>query len=146
MDHVDAIQLLVVRSGIEDAPVTFDPRANVWRLFKRWRVMFSLDKMSYCLTIPRGFPFDLASIPRIFTRLIARFELGIEPPLVHDYLYSLGGRPPRGRINPYRRFDREEADRIFLDLMLRRGIKKWKAYLAFIAVRLFGWAAWRGSV
>lgn len=140
----DAVDHIVMTARLEDAPVTYNPRTGQWRLFKRWRVTFQLDGVTHELTVPRRFPFDLASIPRLFTRVIARFELGIEPPLVHDYIYSLGGRLPIGRVEPYRTFTRAEADGIFLDLMLRRGIKQWKAYTAYFAVRLFGWAAWGG--
>jgi len=92
------------------------------------------------LLIPIGFRFDLASVPRWAWTLIAPFELSLIAPLVHDYFYSLDGakRIP-GWDSPV---TREEADEIFLALMLIEGVPKWKAHLAYRAVRLASWIWW----
>lgn len=81
--------------------------------------------------IPRGFVTDLASVPRFFWRFLAPFELSIEAPLIHDFLY-------RHHILP-----RPCADAILLDLAIKNGVPKWKARIAWLAVRWFGWFAWR---
>ena len=53
------------------------------------------------LTVPAGFAFDLASIPRLFWPLAAPFELSIAAPLLHDFLYRYAA--PRPRRAPSRR-------------------------------------------
>lgn len=84
--------------------------------------------------IPEGFTFDLASIPRFLWPLVGPFELSIEAPLVHDYLYRRGG------LGYY---TRRQADRIFREVMKEEGIAAWRRWPAWLAVRLFGFTGWR---
>ena len=68
--------------------------------------------------MPAGFEFDLSTIPRIFWPLIGPFELSIVAPLLHDFLYTHGGKPPAGSVgaaaNPT---TRAEVDRMFREIM-----------------------------
>lgn len=89
------------------------------------------------ITVPAGFTLDLASIPRPLRGLINSFELGIASPLLHDYLYSRGGRVP-GRA-----LTRAEVDRLFLAMMEEEGVPRWRRLVAYAAVRALGWAYWR---
>jgi hypothetical protein len=82
--------------------------------------------------IPKGFRSDLASIPRCLWWLIAPFELSIQAPLLHDYLYK------RGRLR------RRVVDRVFLGLMESEGVPRWRRNAAYLAVRLFGAPAYQG--
>ena len=87
----------------------------------------------YYITVPIGFYTDFASIPWFFRRLIARDDKGIrEASVIHDWLYSAKSI----RFNPY--ITRKEADKIFLKIMRDMGAKRYKAYLAYYAVRMFG--------
>ncbi len=81
-------------------------------------------------TIPEGFTTDLASIPRIFWSIIAPHELGIDAPLIHDWLYrnNIGGRA--------------WADYILLHLMRQNKVPYWKRKVVYGAVRAFGWRSW----
>src|SRR5262245_36601581 len=63
------------------------------------------------ITVPAGFRFDLSTVPRAFWFLIAPFELSIVAPLLHDFLYESGGRPPDVSIHPPRSYTRAEVDR-----------------------------------
>lgn len=97
----------------------------------------TLDEFVYrgateLIRVPAGFRFDLASIPRFFTRLIGKHELGLAAPLVHDYLYRNKGYVYSGN------FTRADADWIFLKIMREDGVPGWRRWLAFFAVRLFG--------
>lgn len=87
----------------------------------------------YDFLVPGGYRFDLASVPRAFWAFVAPFELGYIAPLVHDRLYTHGNRA---------RISRLEADRIFLDLMIREGIPPRRAKLAYRAVRIGGGMFW----
>lgn len=104
-----------------------------WLLVEDWTV-----RVNGGVTVPAGFRFDLASIPRIFWPLIGPMDCSIEAPLAHDFLYRFheaGGRVWR----------RREVDRLFLQLMGSEGVCRWRRRVAWLAVRGFGWWAWRRS-
>lgn len=86
-------------------------------------------------SIPQGFVFDFASIPRLFWNIISPTELGDVGPLKHDWYYKNG-------IGT-----RAAADKTFLQDMKEDKIPAWKRNAAYWAVRLFGGRNWkRGKV
>ena len=95
------------------------------------------------ITVPAGFRFDLSSVPRALWWLIAPFEPSIAAPLLHDFLYLHGGRPPAGSLAPPRAYTRADADRVFREVMKAEGVPVWRRVLGYAAVRLFGRDAWR---
>lgn len=95
------------------------------------------------LTVPAGYTWDLASVPRALWWAVAPFSLGDSGPLLHDYLYGCEGVPPPGACLPHRTFARAEADALFLREMERDGIPWWRRRAAYLAVRAAGWAFWR---
>jgi len=105
-----------------------DAQGNVYTLRQELRIMPGL-------TVPAGFSSDGASVPRFFWRLI--FPPGDQKALraafVHDWLYRTH---PDG-------WSREAADMLFLNLLLKNGMPKFRAVLAWLGVRLFGAAAWK---
>jgi len=89
----------------------------------------------HVFVIPRGFEFDGASIPRMFRSSVAS---PLDPEtaragLAHDYIY---------RTQPHG-WTRAEADLMFLCFLLEDGLPVNRALKAYLAVRLFGWIAWR---
>jgi hypothetical protein len=106
--------------------VTYDCDTGQWTLENTVEVLGVL--------VPAGFTFDLASIPRLLWPIIGPFELSIEAPLLHDYLYRNGGLGT---------FSRADVDAMFLDLMRSEEVARWRRWAAWLAVRLFGWAAWK---
>jgi hypothetical protein len=111
----------------------------------RWRLEQAYDYRDgeHVVTVPAGFDFDLSSVPRLFWFLVAPFELSIAAPLLHDFLYRYGGRPPPGSVQPPRTYSRAEADRMFREIMQAEGVSAWRRVLAYAAVRVFGRSAWR---
>jgi hypothetical protein len=95
------------------------------------------------ITVPAGFHFDLSSVPRALWSLIAPFELSIVAPLLHDFLYRHGGRPPAGTVDPPRTYTRAEVDAMFRRIMEAEDVTAWRRVLAYAAVRVFGMRAWR---
>jgi hypothetical protein len=83
--------------------------------------------------IPKGFVTDLASIPRLFWRLIAPFELGITPVVGHDWGY-------RTKVLP-----RDDIDTNLLLDMEKENIPYWRRYTAYWLVRSFGWMSYGKS-
>ncbi len=113
--------------------VTYVVHERAWTLTECF--WCRIDKRTV-LRIPAGFSFDLSSIPRLFWGLLAPNELGIAPPLVHDRLY-------RDHTVDGRTFKRREVDNLFRLLMDREGVWWWRRWAAWLAVRGFGWLAWR---
>jgi hypothetical protein len=91
-----------------------------------------------------GFIFDRASIPRLFWVIIAQDDVSNVAPLFHDMLYRVKGVLPRDQVRPFRTFERKDADKLFNEIMKKRGVSSWRRKLAFQAVRKFGKAAWGG--
>ena len=117
---------------------------SLWVLAEDWTASVN----GHQVTIPEGFVFDLASIPRFLWWVpgLAPFELAVNGPLVHDWLYRSGGRPAPGTTDPapVTPFSRAQVDGWFRDLMATAGVPRIRRTLAWLAVRTFGWAAWRG--
>lgn len=81
------------------------------------------------VVVEKGFKTDLASIPKILWPVFNPYELNaMKPAILHDWLYFC----PRG-------FTRKESDDIFYASLIDNSVHPAKAYLYYIAVRLFGW-------
>jgi len=116
--------------------VTYSVRQRTWILTDPWWCRAD----SRVFRVPAGFCFDLASIPRPLRLFLQPNELGIAAPLAHDWLYRHQGliEDPAPCV-----FTRREADmllRLFAD---EDGVWWWRRWAAWLAVRLFGWFAWR---
>lgn len=95
------------------------------------------------IQVPKGFQFDLASIPASLWSLVAPNALSPQAALIHDYLYRYQGQPPLADVEPYRTYSRKEADDLFKEIMERvPGIGPVRRVLAYLAVRLLGGRAW----
>jgi len=119
----------------------------------RWRLDQDLvvSSRGWTLVVPAGFLTDLASIPRFVWWLIAPFELSIAAPIVHDYLYTFGGKiraTTDGNITApggYMTFTRSQADAFLYDLAAADGVWWWRRWLAYKAVRWFGARYWSAA-
>ncbi len=116
--------------------VYYSPSLKSWVLGETYTV--GID--GAVLTIREGYCFDLASVPRILWPWISSFELGTEAPLLHDLGYQGGGHfdsfPPLD-------WSRRRVDSLFRQIMRDEGVRAWKRTVAWLAVRGFGWLAWR---
>lgn len=128
----------VAQSGLPPPVISYDTDQGRWRLEET----YSFDDGHHTITIPEGFEFDLSSVPRLFWRFIAPFELSIVAPLIHDFLYRHRGDLPAGAVTPPRTYTRKEADRLFKRAMKQEGVPGWRWRVAYGAVRLFGKSAW----
>jgi len=89
------------------------------------------------IRVKPGFETDFASIPRVARILISKLGRYNKPAVIHDAIYQ--------HVVPGYQFTRAEADLCFLDGMRDLGVARWKYTMMYWAVRLFGWAAWRGE-
>jgi len=83
------------------------------------------------ITVPKGFKTDFASVPRFFWRILPPWGKYSEAAVVHDFLYSIGS------------MTRLLADKEFKYLMMRIGVSWWKRNVMYLAVRMFGYIAWK---
>lgn len=85
-------------------------------------------KYGYCIKVFEGFLTDFASVPRV------------------PFVYAVFGNDPRSRgaatihdaICRYQLVDRKTCDGIFLEALRDAGMSKWKSWIMWVAVRLFG--------
>ena len=106
---------------------------GIWQLGKDYTPAVFPD-----LTIPRGFMWNGASIPKMARFILSNEELGVlEASCAHDLLYANGGRIGNGV-----KLTRKQADTIFRHELIYYGIGSIRAYLAYEAVRMFGGSHW----
>jgi hypothetical protein len=118
--------------------VSYDLTRHRWRL----EAPYPYRDGESVVTVPGGFEFDLASVPRPFWWLIAPFELSIAAPLLHDFLYHFRGQPPPGAVVPPATYDRAAADRLFAEAMAAEGVPAWRRRAAYLATRALGAPGW----
>ena len=131
-----------IKSPFKPVLISRNQITGIWTLERKYKLKLE----GYNFTIPKGFTFDLASIPRILWWLIAPFELTIVGPLIHDYIYKFGGKLPKQNFSykgKYRLLDQVEADTIFLKIMNIEGVPTIRQIIVYNAVRIFGYKFWR---
>lgn len=84
------------------------------------------------ITVPVGFETDFASVPRAFWSVFPPYGHFTKAAVVHDFLYGTTDH----------KLTREEADRVFLEIMTGGRTALWRAYLMYRAVRWFGGPRW----
>jgi hypothetical protein len=83
--------------------------------------------------VPQWMATDFASVPPPIWWFAAPWGKHGHAAVLHDAGYYLQDRP------------RAAYDRIFLEAMIALGVKPLKRRLMYLAVRLFGFAAWKGN-
>lgn len=110
--------------------------SNKWKQYKLQRSVRVMLSNKNILVIPKGFEWDLSSVPRIFWALLppsGDFEIAA---LIHDYLYQ------------NKMYNRAFNDKEMLlwskaiNGTNKISLKKIDNYTRFIGVRLFGWIVW----
>ncbi len=109
-----------------------------WEIVKDWS--FSIDDQEYL--IPEGFVFDGASIPKYFWNWLSPTGILLVPGLVHDYLYANEHLIRKDRT-PGEKKTQKECDEIFRDAAISVNGFKVINWIAYYALRAFGWVAWR---
>lgn len=95
-------------------------------LYQVEAILVFISKVSGMFVAPAGFITDMASVPRLPFIYFLLNGIADMPGVLHDYLYSTGMH------------NRKLCDDIFLEAMLSIGVSKWKAYVIYSGVRLFG--------
>lgn len=84
------------------------------------------DFTSHGVTVPTGFRFDGATVPRFFWNIIPPFKQTKKASCVHDYLCSIAKTPE----------DRLEADRLFFTMLREGEVNVVRASIGYLGVRI----------
>jgi len=107
------------------------PKSGYWITMDDVIVTVNFRDRKYSYVVPVGFETDFASVPRALWWFISPTDYpALRASLLHDYLYRVGS------------CTREWADRLFYQKLIEDGMPKWKAWLMYMAVRLFGGKVW----
>jgi hypothetical protein len=102
------------------------PDGKRWKLVKEFSYYLD-EEGGETIIVPSGFITDFASVPRIFLLILPSTGRYSTASVIHDLLYTTRER------------SRKESDEIFYNGMIILGTKKWKAWIMYKSVRLFGW-------
>jgi Protein of unknown function (DUF1353) len=112
--------------------LSFDVHSpNVFKLDEPYERETAIGK----ITVPAGFETDLASVPWQLWREYPKFGSWTGAAIVHDYLYRT---KPDG-------VTREQADKVFEELLYKDGVFHGQVRRMTRAVRQFGDWAWNSS-
>jgi hypothetical protein len=94
--------------------------------------------------VSAGFKWNGASVRRILWNIIPPWGSYSGAALVHDWLYEHHRRMTdvTSCASSTKKVTKEEADRVFYELMLEDGVRKSRAYTMWLAVALCGAKAW----
>jgi len=117
-----------------------------WKLLENSDFKIFVDNSTVVVTIPKGYVFDGASIPRPFWFLLSPTGLLLIPALIHDYGYCYNQlwEKRNGKYFPFKK----DSGRVFWDKLF------WKIgkdinnvpvidFFAFLGVYFFGIFTWR---
>ena len=99
---------------------------------------FYIEHKGYKFLVPKSFKYDGASTPKILWWFFPRDGLHRAAVLIHDWLYI-----KKGFITNNQVLSRKKIDIIFYEMLKRYGMKTYKAKLAYWAVRIGGYFAWK---
>lgn len=102
---------------------------NLWELSHS--LSYNVNDAGDVITVPKGFITDFASVPVVANWFIPKSGQYDPAAVIHDWLYFKKDRP------------RSECDGIFCEAMKVLGVSKSKAQTMYIALRTFGWIAWK---
>jgi hypothetical protein len=127
-------------SFTDELVLKYIPKNNMWRTERSFKYYVGEEGSKDCITIPKGFLTDLASVPWPASMLIPRSGKFNQSAVLHDFLYHILGEV----FKPYnlKKRTREECDKIFLEAMRVLGVNRFKRSIMYNAVRAGGWMPW----
>jgi hypothetical protein len=131
---------------------------GLYRIIEDYRYYYLKSEILFCITVPNGFSYDGASVPRwlwSISNLTPDGQIRAAA-AVHDLIYAYDGTLPFGLHAMWKNgvwincfgsgWSRKDADKIFLKIMRQTGVGKTDRNRAYIFVRLFGWLKWGDGI
>lgn len=127
-------------SFTESLILKYLPNNNLWRTEREFKYFVGEEDSKDCITVPKYFFTDLASVPWPASMLIPRSGQFNQGAVLHDFLYNILGEI----AEPYnlKKRTRAECDSIFLEAMQVLGVNWFKRSIMYRAVRLGGGIPW----
>ena len=107
------------------------PDGRKWQLTRGFTYHVGSKHSRNKIIVPAGFITDYASVPRFLWSLIPPWGKYGKAAIIHDFLYQ------------QRLCSRKFADTTFREAMQVLGVKSWRVFSMYWAVRMFGWMAWK---
>lgn len=101
--------------------------SGAWQLLLPF--VYMSDELGGFVIVPPGFVTDFASVPRLPIAYSIVGNIAQEAAVLHDWLYSPKCKEP---------VTRAQADAVLYEAAILSGVKRWKAWLIWAAVRAFG--------
>jgi len=119
----------------------------MWLLgVRKWEISenfnYTLKGVEY--TIPKGFQFDGASVPKFLATFLSPTGVLLIGGLVHDYAYKYAALKPKNDKQPLLLLNQKQADIIFRDINIEQNGFHFLNYLAYWGLRIGGFVAWNG--
>ena len=139
MPHMQPIAIPTAGKGFWSAIWMWLMGSRHWVVAKNF--YYTIDEVEY--VIPKGFMFDGASIPKFLHTWLSPTGVLLMGGLVHDYAYKYATL--RGKDGgTWGKMNQKEADQIFRDINIEQNGFHFLNYLAYWALRIGGFVAWRG--
>ena len=130
----------ILEESKKDNPVKISKiikASNKWKQYKLEKALIIELSNGMEITIPKGFEWDLSSVPRIFWSFLPPDGDFIIGALIHDYLYVS------------KKTSRKFADKEMLlwsnavNGTMKISTRKIDNYIRYVGVRMFGWIVWK---
>ena len=116
--------------------VTPMPDGRNWCLCRPFSYHIGSRHSRKIIIVPVGFVTDFASVPQFLWWWLPYWGKYGKAAVLHDFLYQ------SHCCHLFLKGTRKEADKIFYEAMIVGGTPQRRAYLMYLAVRLFGWIGW----
>lgn len=103
---------------------------GTWRLKKR--LAYISHAANGLIVVPAGFVTDFASVPRIPIVWLLCGDTAHPAAALHDWIYTTCP------------MSRRMADDVLREAAICKGVPKWRAFLLWAGVRIFGASHWEG--
>ena len=141
-------------------PLNIPVSKHGYRLVTDFVYLWEHKSQQLRLTVPSGFDYDGASVPRICWTITGLRPDGLirAAATAHGFLYRHSGNVPASNMQlalPALRgqhfhkwqeiktpWSRKQADKLFARIMRESGVGKFQRRLAYLAVRAVGWTRW----
>lgn len=104
---------------------------DVWIVDRDYRIEYTRGGVTTQLVVPKGTATNFASVPWFARIIVPVSGKHTEASVVHDFCYA-------GKVLP-----RFESDWLFLTGMRTAGVRPWRRWTAYTAVRFGGAGAYR---
>ena len=115
-----------------------------WVVIRKFEYHVGSKYSNNVVRVPPDFVTDFASSPWFAWWAIPSWGKYGKAAIIHDFLYQHKYMNREvSEIVSQIPVTRKRADDIFKEAMIVLGVKKWRIFLMYWGVRLFGWLAWR---